>query len=40
MSACNQDNNYCAESDLDKLGSVDIEDLALLLTHWTESLVP
>lgn len=37
---CNQENNYCAESDLDKLGSVNIEDLALLMTHWTESLVP
>lgn len=40
MEACNQDNNYCAEADMDKLGSVNIEDLALLLTHWTESLTP
>ncbi len=40
LDSCDPINNYCNQNDLDKFGSVDISDLILLLTHWTESTEP
>ena len=33
---CNSTNNYCSGQDIDKLGSVDFDDLLILLNHWME----
>ncbi|MHC4654690.1 MAG: hypothetical protein ACYS91_06690 [Planctomycetota bacterium] len=33
---CNYSNNWCGQTDLDKLGTVDIIDLAIFGQHWLE----
>ncbi|MHC4545089.1 MAG: hypothetical protein ACYTDW_03605, partial [Planctomycetota bacterium] len=33
---CNYSNNWCGQIDLDKLGTVDIIDLAIFGQHWLE----
>ncbi len=37
---CEIANNYCDGKDIDKLGSVDIDDLAIFLTSWMENINP
>jgi hypothetical protein len=37
---CNMTNNFCDGQDIDKLGDVNIDDLAILLSHWLEKINP
>jgi hypothetical protein len=37
---CAMTNNFCNGEDIDKLGSVNIDDLAILLSHWLEKINP
>jgi hypothetical protein len=37
---CDITNNFCDGEDIDKLGSVDIDDLAILVSHWLEKINP
>jgi len=37
---CGLTNNFCDGEDIDKLGAVNIDDLAILLSHWLEKINP
>jgi hypothetical protein len=37
---CDMTNNFCDGQDIDKLGAVDIADLAILISHWMEKINP
>ena len=37
---CDLTNNFCGGEDIDKLGAVNIDDLAILLSHWLEKINP
>jgi hypothetical protein len=37
---CDSTNNFCDGQDIDKLGSVNFDDLLILLSHWMEKITP
>ena len=40
IQSCDSTNNYCDGQDIDKLGSVNFDDLLILLSHWMEEITP